>query len=57
MSASMSELQLLRSISLDLDVCRIAGCIGAQIDNIRLPGDLPDAAIAAIEAARQPAAA
>jgi len=47
----MSEPQPSQSISIDLDVRPLAGRIGAQIDNIRLAGNLPDAAIAAIEAA------
>jgi hypothetical protein len=37
--------------AIDLDVRPLAGRIGAQIDDIRLAGNLPDAAIAAIEAA------
>jgi taurine dioxygenase len=45
----MSE-ELLQSTSIDLDVRPLAGRIGAQIHNIRLAGDLPDAAIKAIEA-------
>jgi alpha-ketoglutarate-dependent taurine dioxygenase len=47
----MSTLQQLQSLAIDLDVSPLAGRIGAQIDNIRLAGDLPDAAIGAIEAA------
>lgn len=34
-----------------LEVRPLAGRIGAQIDNVRLSGDLPDAVVAAIEAA------
>jgi alpha-ketoglutarate-dependent sulfate ester dioxygenase len=47
----MSSFQRSRPIATDLDVCPLAGRIGAQIDNIQLAGDLPDAAIAAIKAA------
>ena len=47
----MSQLQRSQSIAKNLDISPLAGHIGAQIDNIRLAGDLPDAAIAAIEAA------
>jgi alpha-ketoglutarate-dependent taurine dioxygenase len=47
----MSEHQSSKSIAIDLDIRPLAGRIGAQIDNIRLDGDLPDAAIGAIEAA------
>jgi alpha-ketoglutarate-dependent taurine dioxygenase len=47
----MSKLQPSQSIAVDLEVRPLAGCIGAQIDNIRLAGDLPDAVIAAIEGA------
>jgi alpha-ketoglutarate-dependent sulfate ester dioxygenase len=50
-SLAMSEHQSSKSIAIDLDIRPLAGRIGAQIDNIRLAGDLPDAAIAAIEAA------
>jgi alpha-ketoglutarate-dependent taurine dioxygenase len=39
------------SKSADLEIRPLAGRIGAQIENIRLSGDLPDAAVAAIEAA------
>jgi alpha-ketoglutarate-dependent sulfate ester dioxygenase len=47
----MSTFQQSQSLAIDLDVSPLAGRIGAQIDNIRLAGDLPDAAIGAIEAA------
>src|SRR5579864_4723222 len=47
----MSALQPSQSSAIDLDIRPLAGCIGAQIENIRLAGDLPDPAIAAIEAA------
>jgi hypothetical protein len=47
----MSELELSQPIAIDLGIRPLAVRIGAQIDNIRLAGDLPDAAIAAIEAA------
>jgi taurine dioxygenase len=47
----MSGLQRSQSIAVDLDIRPLAGRIGAQIDNIRLAGDLPGAAVAAIEAA------
>jgi taurine dioxygenase len=44
-------LQLSLPASIDLDVRPLAGRIGAQIDNIYLGGDMPDAAIKAIDAA------
>jgi alpha-ketoglutarate-dependent sulfate ester dioxygenase len=47
----MSKLQPSQSVAIDLDVRQLAGRIGAQIDNMRLAGDLPDAVIAAIEGA------
>ena len=47
----MSGLQRSQSVAADLDVRPLAGRIGAQIDNVRLAGDLSAAAIAAIEAA------
>jgi alpha-ketoglutarate-dependent taurine dioxygenase len=47
----MCALQRSQSVAIDLDIRPLAGRIGAQIDNIRLAGDLPDAVIAAIEAA------
>jgi alpha-ketoglutarate-dependent taurine dioxygenase len=47
----MSGLQRSQSVAIDLDVRPLAGRIGAQIDNIRLAGDMADAAIAGIEAA------
>jgi alpha-ketoglutarate-dependent taurine dioxygenase len=47
----MSGLQRSQSVSIHLDVRPLAGHIGAQIDNVRLARDLPDDAIAAIEAA------
>jgi alpha-ketoglutarate-dependent sulfate ester dioxygenase len=47
----MSGLERSQSPAFNLDIRRLAGRIGAQIDHIRLAGDLPDAAIAAIEAA------
>jgi alpha-ketoglutarate-dependent taurine dioxygenase len=47
----MSTLQRSELVAIDLDARPLAGRIGAQIDNIRLAGDLPDAVIAAIEAA------
>jgi alpha-ketoglutarate-dependent sulfate ester dioxygenase len=47
----MSELQRSKSIAIDLDIRPLAGHIGAQIENVRLASELPDAAIAAIEAA------
>jgi taurine dioxygenase len=50
-NASMPENQRTQSITTDLDVRPLAGRIGAQIENLRLAGDLPHAAVAAIEAA------
>jgi alpha-ketoglutarate-dependent taurine dioxygenase len=47
----MFENQPSQPIAIDLNLRPLAGRIGAQIDDIRLAGDLPDAAIAAIEAA------
>jgi alkyl sulfatase len=47
----MSGLQRSQSVAADLDIRPLAGRIGAQIDNMRLAGDLSGAAIAAIEAA------
>jgi alpha-ketoglutarate-dependent sulfate ester dioxygenase len=47
----MSGLQRSQSLAIYLDVRPLAGRIGAQIDSIQLAGDLPDATIAAIEAA------
>jgi len=47
----MPVLQRSQSVGTDLDICPLAGRIGAQIDNIRLAGSLPGGAIAAIEAA------
>jgi alpha-ketoglutarate-dependent taurine dioxygenase len=47
----MSTLQQSQSLAIELDIRPLAGRIGAQIDNIRLAGDLPGAAIAAIECA------
>jgi alpha-ketoglutarate-dependent taurine dioxygenase len=47
----MSEHQASKSIAIDLDCRPLAGRIGAEIDNIRLAGNLPAATIAAIEAA------
>jgi alpha-ketoglutarate-dependent sulfate ester dioxygenase len=47
----MFENQPSPSIATDLNVRPLTGRIGAQIDNIRLAGDLPNPAIAAIEAA------
>jgi taurine dioxygenase len=47
----MSTVQRSQSKSADLEIRPLAGRIGAQIENIRLSGDLPDAAVAAIEAA------
>jgi taurine dioxygenase len=41
----------LQSTPIDLHVRPLAGRIGAQIDNIQLAGDLPDASIKAIETA------
>jgi taurine dioxygenase len=47
----MSELQRSKSVAIDLDIRPLAGHIGAQIESVRLTSDLPDPAIAAIEAA------
>ena len=47
----MSGLQRSQFVAADLDIRPLAGRIGAQIDNIRLTGDLPDATVTAIEAA------
>jgi alpha-ketoglutarate-dependent sulfate ester dioxygenase len=47
----MPEFQGSQSIVGDLDSRPLAGRIGAQIDNIRLAGDMPDVTIAAIKAA------
>jgi alpha-ketoglutarate-dependent sulfate ester dioxygenase len=47
----MSGFQRSQSIAIDLDIHPLADRIGARIDNVRLGGDLPDAAIAAIESA------
>src|SRR5262245_18606555 len=47
----MTMAQRLRPDAIELDVHPLAGRIGAQIDNIKLASDLPDNAIAAIEAA------
>jgi alpha-ketoglutarate-dependent sulfate ester dioxygenase len=47
----MSGLQRSQSVAKELGIQPLTGRIGAQMDNIRLTGDLPDAAIAAIEAA------
>ena len=49
--ASVSTVQRSESKSADLEIRPLADRIGAQIENIRLSGDLPDAAVAAIEAA------
>ena len=47
----MAASQFSPTTTSDLDIKPVAARIGAQIDNVRLAGDLPDAAIAAIEAA------
>jgi alpha-ketoglutarate-dependent sulfate ester dioxygenase len=47
----MSTSQRSQPKSVHLDIEPLAGRIGAQIGNIRLSGDLPDAAVTAIEAA------
>jgi taurine dioxygenase len=47
----MSSLQRLQSVADNLDIRRLAGRIGAEIGGVQLVGDLPEAAIAAIEAA------
>jgi len=47
----MPVLQHSQSVATDLDICPLSGRIGAQIDNIRLAGSLPDGTIASIEAA------
>jgi taurine dioxygenase len=47
----VSGLQRSQSVAADLDIRPLAGRIGAQMDNVRLAGDLSAAAIAAIEAA------
>ena len=47
----MSAVQHSQSKPAHLEIRPLAGRIGAQIENIRLSGDLPDAAVAAIEAA------
>ncbi len=46
----MSGLLPSQSVAENLGFQPLAGRIGAKIDNIRLAGDLPDAAITAIEA-------
>jgi taurine dioxygenase len=45
----MSEIPCPESLA-DLDIRPLAGRIGAQVDNVRLAGNLPNAAIAAIQA-------
>jgi taurine dioxygenase len=47
----MTEQLRPQSIAIDLDIQPLAGRIGAQIDNIRLGGNLTDTAITTIEAA------
>jgi taurine dioxygenase len=47
----MTMVQRLQVDAIELDIHPLAGRIGAEIDNIRLASDLPDNAIAAIEAA------
>ena len=47
----MSSLQRSQSVAHDLDIRPLAGRIGAEIDGVQLAGDLPEATIAAIEAA------
>jgi alpha-ketoglutarate-dependent taurine dioxygenase len=47
----MTALECSPSFTLDLDIHLLAGRIGAEIDNVRLAGNLPEPAIAAIEAA------
>jgi alpha-ketoglutarate-dependent taurine dioxygenase len=47
----MSAIPRSHTLGVDLNIRPIAGRLGAQIENIRLAGDLPDAAIGAIEAA------
>jgi taurine dioxygenase len=47
----MSEISHSQDVTGDLDIRPLAGRIGAQIENIRLSGDLPNDAMTAIEAA------
>jgi taurine dioxygenase len=47
----MTALERSPPFALDLDIHPLAGRIGAEIGNVRLTGDLPEPAIAAIEAA------
>jgi taurine dioxygenase len=47
----MSAIPHTHFLGVNLDICPLAGRIGAQIDNICLAGDVPDVIIAAIEAA------
>ena len=47
----MTALERSPSFAIDLDIRLLAGRIGAEIGNFRLTGDLPERAIAAIEAA------
>ena len=47
----MTVLERSQSFAIDLDIRPLAGRIGAEIGNVQLAGDLPEAAIAAIEAA------
>jgi alkyl sulfatase len=47
----MTVLERSPSFAIDLDIRPLAGRIGAEVGNVRLAGDLPEAAIAAIEAA------
>jgi taurine dioxygenase len=47
----VSNLQRSQCAAIDLDIRPLAGRIGAEIENVRLAGDLPQATIVAIEAA------
>jgi hypothetical protein len=47
----MSEIARSPSFAADLEIRPLAGRIGAQIDNIYLTGDLPEATLTAMEAA------
>jgi alpha-ketoglutarate-dependent taurine dioxygenase len=47
----MSSLQRSQSVARNLDIRPLAGRIGAEIGGVQLAGDLPEATIAAIEAA------
>jgi alpha-ketoglutarate-dependent sulfate ester dioxygenase len=47
----MPTAQRSQAKSIDLEILPLAGRIGAQINGLRLSGDLSDAAVAAIETA------